>query len=276
MGGESGVEHHTMLAPRKSPGGLGRDFESECEAVEAPQLRMVRAMCKANLPAQKQLTKHGASPKVLVSLALRGEAVVLMGNLLGRRPSRRQECPGPEARAQAMSPTHRPRPRRRCRGVVVAREPSWQGSSGGTSEGAVVAAVAAAVGERTICTTCARCALLGFVRRFRDSRPKPSNAIDGHMGTVLDGCCPSRLPSVLWLRLSCQRHGYGSRTTDPSGPYCTVTVRIPTNQTIVGHHPNLRETTIQRSSTPQDPLRNRCLVHPAHARERKAQAKRFR
>jgi hypothetical protein len=213
--------------PRKSPGGLGRDFESECEAVEAPQLRMVRAMCKANLPAQKQLTKHGASPKVLVSLALRGEAVVLMGNLLGRRPSRRQECPGPEARAQAMSPTHRPRPRRRCRGVVVAREPSWQGSSGGTSEGAVVAAVAAAVGERTICTTCARCALLGFVRRFRDSRPKPSNAVDGHMGTVLDGCCPSRLPSVLWLRLSCQRHGYGSRTTDPSGPYCTVTVRIP-------------------------------------------------
>ncbi|KAI0284442.1 hypothetical protein BC826DRAFT_973393 [Russula brevipes] len=38
---------------------------------------------------------------------------------------------------------------------------------------------------------------------------KPSNAIDGHTGTVLDGCCG---------RAKLKRHGYSTRTTDLSGP----------------------------------------------------------
>jgi hypothetical protein len=142
---------------------------------------------------------------------------------LGRRAGCPLGCPRGRRRC------HRPRPRHHCRGVVVARELSWQGSSGGTSEGrSSPPSLQPSEGAQSVHYLCSLCSL-GSVRRFRDSRPKPSNAVDGHMGTVLDGCCPSRLPSVLWLRLSCQRHGYGSRTTDPSGPYCTVTVSIPSD-----------------------------------------------
>ncbi|KAI0298867.1 hypothetical protein BC826DRAFT_1120742 [Russula brevipes] len=50
-------------------------------------------------------------------------------------------------------------------------------------------------------------------------RLKPSNAVDGHTGTVLDGCCPSRLGG----RAESKRHGYGTRTTDPSGRVTTGT-----------------------------------------------------
>jgi len=45
------------------PGGLGHDFESEGEAVEALQPRMVGTMCKANWPAQKRPTERALAPK---------------------------------------------------------------------------------------------------------------------------------------------------------------------------------------------------------------------
>jgi len=52
-------EHPTRLQTRGASGGAAeRDFESEGEAVEAPQPRMVGGMCKANWPAQKRPTKR--------------------------------------------------------------------------------------------------------------------------------------------------------------------------------------------------------------------------
>jgi hypothetical protein len=67
-GGESRVEHPTVLATPpilRAPAVRGRDFEADSEAVVAPQPRMVRAMCKANWPAQKNLTKpqRGSPPE---------------------------------------------------------------------------------------------------------------------------------------------------------------------------------------------------------------------
>ena len=49
----------------------------------------------------------------------------------------------------------------------------------------------------------------------------PSNRLDGRDGrtlTVLDGPRPSRPPSVQVVESSLERHGYGNRSTEPSGP----------------------------------------------------------
>jgi hypothetical protein len=64
-GSESGAGHLVTLATPpvptdtflRSPNGLGRDFESESEAVGTPQPRMVEAMCKAYWPAQGRPTE---------------------------------------------------------------------------------------------------------------------------------------------------------------------------------------------------------------------------
>jgi hypothetical protein len=55
----------------------------------------------------------------------------------------------------------------------------------------------------------------------------PSNAVDDR---TLDGIGRSMtVPSTVRLsgRAEPERYGYGTRTTVPSTPYCTVTVRSP-------------------------------------------------
>jgi hypothetical protein len=69
-GRESGAEHLAMLAtppvfsdtPLKVPRGLGHDFGSKGEAIEAPQPRVVEAMCRANWHAQKRPTRQSEPP----------------------------------------------------------------------------------------------------------------------------------------------------------------------------------------------------------------------
>jgi hypothetical protein len=81
---ESGAGHLATLATPpvlsdtrlKVPSGLGRDSESEGEAAEAPQLRTVEAMCKANWPAQRRPTEAESVAVAAAGSHARGGAAV--------------------------------------------------------------------------------------------------------------------------------------------------------------------------------------------------------
>jgi hypothetical protein len=98
---ESGAAHFATLATPpvptdtflRSPNGLGRDFESKGEAVEAPQPRMVEAMCKAHWPAQQRPTEPERT--TLLRAATRG--------LEGEPPGKEAVASprGPEARIES-------------------------------------------------------------------------------------------------------------------------------------------------------------------------------
>jgi hypothetical protein len=81
---------------------------SSLEAVEAPQ-QHGRGHVQDQLACTKATDRAGASPEVLMrSPTLEGPAPV--GNLLGRKPSRRQECPGLEAREDVATAAKKRRP----------------------------------------------------------------------------------------------------------------------------------------------------------------------
>jgi hypothetical protein len=71
----------------EGPSGLGCNSKSEGEVVEALQPRMVRAMCKANWPAQQQQTE-------LEQATLERATTRDLGSLLERRPSCSQGAQG--------------------------------------------------------------------------------------------------------------------------------------------------------------------------------------
>ena len=70
----------------RDPSGLERDYESEGEAAEAPQLCTVEAMCEANWPAQMRPTEAEAVAVAAAGSHARGGTGVGGRRVLSMRP----------------------------------------------------------------------------------------------------------------------------------------------------------------------------------------------